>query len=66
MTKRQLIDEIVSRNQSARPEFLARFGENQLDEYLQHLRVVETPRLNGDPHRFDRYFDGCPTVAVAG
>jgi len=65
MTKRQLIDEITTMNQSAKPSFLAKFEDTELDEYLQHLRLAQTPRLVGDPHRFDHYFDACPTVAVA-
>jgi len=56
MTKRQLIDEIVSINPTAEPGFLARFEDGQLDEYLGHLRVLRTPRLRGDPHRYDKYF----------
>jgi hypothetical protein len=66
MTKRQLIDEIVSMNQSARPGFLARFDDTDLDEYLQHLRLARTPRLAGDPHRYDRYFNNCPAIRLPG
>ncbi len=65
MTKRQLIDVIVSINRSATPTFLAEFDRGQLDEYLRHLQWGHSPRLSGDPHRFDHYFDKCPTVAVA-
>jgi hypothetical protein len=61
MTKRQLIDEIVGINRSAEPGFLARFDDDDLTEYLDHLRVVETPRLSGEPGRYDRYFENCPT-----
>jgi hypothetical protein len=40
MTKRKLIDAIISVNPSARPEFLATFSERQLLQYLQHLEIV--------------------------
>lgn len=56
MTKRQLIDEIVSLNSTAQPAFLARFEDMDLSEYLQHLKNARTPRLSGDPHRYDKYF----------
>ena len=65
MTKRQLIDEIATINRSAKPSFLAKFDDIELDEYLQHLRLARTPQLSGDPHRFDHYFDACPTIAVS-
>jgi hypothetical protein len=38
MTKRQLIDEILSLNRTAQPGFLAQFSEIQLREYLGALR----------------------------
>lgn len=44
MTKRQLIDQILSLNQTAEPAFLAQFQDRDLDEYLAHLAVVKTPR----------------------
>lgn len=45
MNKRQLIDEIIRINRTARPSFLARFDEGDLDEYLRHLldATVEAP-----------------------
>lgn len=64
MTKRQLIDTIVSMNHTAEPGFLAQFADRQLDDYLRHLRTAKAPRLSGDPHRFDHYFDGCPPIAL--
>jgi len=45
MTKRQLIDEILTINRSAKAAFLAKFDGADLDEYLQHLLVVREPRL---------------------
>jgi hypothetical protein len=62
MTKRQLIDEIVAINQSAKAEFLARFGDVDLGEYLSHLRSAREPRLTGDSRRFDRYFRNVPVM----
>lgn len=44
MTKRELIDEILIINRSAKPAFLAEFGVEDLGEYLQHLHVASTPR----------------------
>lgn len=64
MTKRQLIDEIISLNHSAEPDFLASFKDSELDAYLRHMQWGRTPRLAGDIHRFDHYFEGCPTIAV--
>ena len=62
MTKRQIIDEFITINQSAKPEFLAEFDDAELDLYLEHLQVIGTPRLSGDPHRFDKYFEDLPTI----
>ena len=56
MTKRQLIDEIKTINHSAHPEFLARFSNEDLDSYLQHLQSARGPRLTGDASRFAKYF----------
>ena len=64
MTKRQLIDQIVTMNRSAEPAFLARFSDDQLDAYLQHLRVARTPRPRGDASRYRKYFANCPTIPV--
>ncbi len=65
MTKRETIDEIVCVNQSADPAFLALFGEDELEKYLQRLRMIQTPRLQGDRRRFDKYFENCPTISCA-
>jgi len=64
MTKRQLIDEIMGINRSAEPEFLARFSDEELNEYLEHLQVLRTPRLSGDPHRYDAYFENRAPVRL--
>ncbi len=63
MTKREMIDEILSINLSAEPQFLARFADGQLFEYLTHLRVLSTPRLIGNAERYEKYFHSLPAVA---
>ncbi|MGC9454435.1 MAG: hypothetical protein ACP5HU_06185 [Phycisphaerae bacterium] len=63
MTKRQIIDQILQVNSTADPGFLARFESDELDAYLRHLRQARTPRLAGDPHRFDHYFHNIPAVS---
>ncbi len=40
MTKREIIDRIMEINNSARPEFLATFSQESLQEYLDHLTEV--------------------------
>jgi len=56
MTKRELIDEILAARCTAAPEFLARFEDQQLQEYLDHLRQARRPRLSGDARRYDKHF----------
>jgi hypothetical protein len=56
MTKRQLIDEIVSLNHSADPGFLAHFGDEDLLQYRDHLLACRRPRLSGDASRYAKYF----------
>lgn len=41
MSKRELIDSICEINISAKPEFLADFSEEELDDYLEHLMELE-------------------------
>ena len=65
MTKRQLIDEIVSINRTAEPGFLAQFNDADLDEYLRHLELTRTRRAWSDPDRYAGYFRGCPTIGAA-
>ena len=47
MTKRQLIDEIVLLNPTAKPGFLAQFDGEDLDKYLHQLEAVRAPRIPG-------------------
>ncbi len=62
MTKRQLIDQIIEENTTADPGFLAMFEPAELGAYLSHLRQARLPRLAGDPHRFDHYFENAPKI----
>ena len=64
MTKRELIDQILQLNHSARPEFLARFPDGELDDYLQHLERARTPRLSGAKDCYDKYFANLPKMAA--
>ena len=56
MTKRELIDQIQAANCTAQPEFLARFSDSELEEYLNHLRQARQSRLCGDAKRYEKYF----------
>jgi hypothetical protein len=60
MTKREMIDEILAINASAEPQFLARFADDQIFQYLTHLRVLSTPRLTGNADRYEKYFRNLP------
>ena len=42
MSKRELIDAIRQHNRTVAPEFLARFGENDLEEYLKRVYIVSS------------------------
>jgi hypothetical protein len=64
MTKRELVDHILEFNASAQPEFLARFDETDLQEYLAHLHRLRTPRLAGDRDRYRRYFESNQASAL--
>jgi len=46
MSKRELIDHICWINTSASPEFLARFSEEQLQSYLEHLMQLELEEVS--------------------
>ena len=41
MNKRELISCICEINRTARPEFLARFTDEELNEYLEHLMELD-------------------------
>ena len=43
MTKGELIDEIIHLNPTASPDFLAAFDDEDLFEYLHHLKWVVPP-----------------------
>lgn len=45
MTKDELIERIRQINRTARPEFLSRFNEQQLREYLEHLRQIAVQQV---------------------
>ncbi len=45
MTKREIINDIMEINLSAGAEFLSRFSDNELNEYLQHLHILREPRM---------------------
>jgi len=45
MSKRELIDCICEINRSARPEFLASFSEEDLNDYLEHLMDLDLEEL---------------------
>jgi hypothetical protein len=64
MTKRELIDQILQENETAEPGFLAQFSDEQLREYLTHLKWLKQPHLQGDASRFERYFRPSPSVAA--
>jgi outer membrane biosynthesis protein TonB len=63
MTKRQLIQEIMLLNPTARPDFLARFGDRDLEEYLRHLRWVLPAAPADDRRREER--TPAPTADLA-
>lgn len=45
MNKRELISCICEINRSAHPEFLARFTDEELNEYLEHLMELDLAEL---------------------
>ncbi|MFZ0033925.1 MAG: hypothetical protein WAK60_02910 [Sedimentisphaerales bacterium] len=45
MSKRELIDRICEINKSAKPEFLAKFSEEDLHTYLEHLTELNLEEL---------------------
>jgi len=45
MSKRELIDCICEINRTAKPEFLARFREEDLNAYLEHLMEADVKQM---------------------
>ena len=45
MSKRELIDCILEINKSAKAEFLARFSQEQLQDYLEHLMELDLDQV---------------------
>ena len=45
MSKRELIDCICEINKTVKPEFLARFCEEDLSDYLEHLMELNLEEL---------------------
>jgi hypothetical protein len=45
MSKRELIDCICEINKTAKPEFLARFDEKELETYLENLMKLDLEEL---------------------
>ena len=45
MSKRELIDAILQYNRTAAPEFLAKFGEKELEAYLSRVESVTPARI---------------------
>ena len=45
MSKRELIDYICRINKTAKPEFLAGFSEEELNDYLEHLMELDLEEL---------------------
>ncbi|MFW6155275.1 MAG: hypothetical protein ACOC95_08665 [Planctomycetota bacterium] len=64
MTKRQLIDEILLLNRSAKPDFLAQFDPEELEAYLRHLQLARSPRLSATHGQYARYFENVPTITA--
>ncbi len=46
MDKKELIERICQINKSAKPEFLAKFSERELNAYLQHLMEVDLAEVS--------------------
>lgn len=45
MDKKELIERICQVNKSAKPEFLTKFSEQELNAYLQHLMEQDLVEL---------------------
>ena len=44
LTREQVVDRIIAINPTATSAFLARFPEDKLEKYLDHLVAASTPR----------------------
>jgi len=65
MTKRELIDGILQFNRTADPEFLSRFDNIELAEYLDHLEQAERSALarTRNPWAHDFAYESVPEYA---
>jgi len=45
MSKREIIDFILEINKGAKPEFLAMFSIQELDNYLEHLMELDLEEI---------------------
>jgi len=45
MSKREIIDFILEINKGAKPEFLAMFSTQDLDNYLEHLMELDLEEI---------------------
>jgi hypothetical protein len=61
MSKRELIDAIRMHNRTVSPEFLARFGENDLKAYLDRICVTTA---TAPPARMQARAEGKNEMAV--
>lgn len=61
LSRSQVVDQILSINQSASVEYLAQFEQKSLDTYLEHLLSSQQPR--GKHARWDRPGDA-PAIMV--
>ena len=57
MTKRELIDGILQFNRTADPEFLSKFDNVELAEYLDHLRQAERIAIARGPSSWADSFE---------
>jgi hypothetical protein len=46
MDKKELIDRICEINRTAKPEFLAKFSEQDLNAYLEHLTQLDLAEVS--------------------
>jgi hypothetical protein len=63
MSKRELIDEILRLNPTAKPDFLSHFKEKDLQEYLDHLNWLNTPATELVRRPAARAVQECPEPA---